>query len=65
MLVLDRLCSTYAERRRNIVPDLAIVEGPPLPAAVLPAEALDDLYTPRMAAHIGRAVEDDGVDYDD
>ena len=52
MLVLDALRPTYTESGGNFVPDFPVMEGPPLPATVLAAEAADDLLPTRMRTDV-------------
>ena len=65
MSILNPLGAANAKSDGDFIPDLPIVESPPLPAAVLSAEALDNLPTAGMLSDIGCAVQDDIVDYDD
>lgn len=65
MLVLYPLGPSYSQILRDIIPNLAIVEPPPLPSAVLSGEALYNLSSAGMFVDVGRAVEDDIVNDDD
>ena len=56
MLVLYTLRAAYAQIADHIVPNFATMEGPPLPAAVLAAEASDYLLASRVLVDVGRAV---------
>ena len=64
MPVLDALSPPNSKGSSDVIPDLAVVKRPPLPAAVLAAEAADDLLAARVRADVLRDVEDGGVDYD-
>jgi hypothetical protein len=52
MPVLDALGSPNSEGSSDVIPDFTVVEGPPLPAAVLAAEAADDLLAARVGADV-------------
>jgi len=64
MPVLDALCSTNPQTRGLLVPNTLPMERPPLPRAILTAEALDDRLATWMLADISSAVEDRIVDHD-
>lgn len=63
-LILDTLRSPNPEVHSNIIPDLAVMEGPPLPSTVLSAEALDNLPPARMFRDVTGAIQDNIIHND-
>ena len=65
MSVFHALYTTDAQTHRHLVKDFTIVEGPPLPGAVLASETANYLLATRVLANVRAAVEDNGVYYYD
>ena len=55
-LILDVIRSTYSKLNSDVIPDLPVVERPPLPSSVLTSEALDDLPATGMSGYVICAV---------
>lgn len=64
-LILDPFRPAHSKVYSNIVPDLPVVETPPLPSTVLAPETLDYLPAAGMLRYVTRAVQNDVVDHND
>lgn len=65
MRILHALRSPYSQIRQNFIPDPTIMKGPPLPTAILATETVDNRCATWMGGGVVRAVEHDGIYYDD